>query len=210
MAYYNLYPNFKDIANITTSPINTIKGLTPVVWLGLSASHDFEKMHNAPCYVANDSVSRIETGSAEHIRLAIRSISDIYREHILTQADIEVLISELCKISDLLFQISRERQASDIWSGDSFQGYSARQKPFGDSNLENMWNLYPPRYRFTQNHLKYIGTFADARDKPGWIFPTAAKVLVNIFRTDDIDTWIGQVEGCEERGMFFSNSVEPV
>jgi hypothetical protein len=46
MAYYNLYPNFKDIANITTSPINTIKGLTPVVWLGLSASHDFEKVSN--------------------------------------------------------------------------------------------------------------------------------------------------------------------
>jgi hypothetical protein len=84
--------------------------------------------------------------------------------------------------------------------GSIFRDYSARQKPFGDKNT---WNQYPPRYRFTQNHLRYIGTFADARVKPGWIFPTGAKILVNITQTDDMDTWIGQVEGCEERGMFF-------
>lgn len=79
----------------------------------------------------------------------------------------------------------------------------------GDTALEKVWHAYP-RYRFTQSHLKFLGTLADLRDQPGWIFPTAAKILFNVTQTDDVDTWSGQVEGSEERGMFLSNSVEPV
>lgn len=94
------------------------------------------------------------------------------------------------------YATSREKHSPDSWLGD-------------DGYFENLWNLYP-RYKFTQNHLRYIGTFADARGKPGWIFSTAAKILVDITQTDDMDTWIGQVEGSEERGMFLSNTVEPV
>ena len=71
----------------------------------------------------------------------------------------------------------------------------------GDTTLEKQWDPHP-RYRFTQSHLKFLGTLADLRDQPGWIFPTAAKILVNVTQTDDTDTWSGQVEDSEERGMF--------
>jgi hypothetical protein len=66
------------------------------------------------------------------------------------------------------------------------------------------------RYRFKQNHLRFLGTFADVRDQPGWIFPTAAKILVNVAQTEITDAWKGQVEGSEERGMFLCSAVEPV
>jgi hypothetical protein len=110
----------------------------------------------------------------------------------------------------------------------SYLGDITTQKRFGDDTLTKLWDLNP-RYRFTQSHLRFLGTFADVRDQPGWIFPTAAKILVNITQTDDMDTWSGQVEGSEERGMFLctpsfviysfrsanralfsANSVEPV
>lgn len=75
------------------------------------------------------------------------------------------------------------------------------QKHFGDNTFKNIWNA-KPRYRFTQSHLKFLGTLANIRAQPGWIFPTPAKVLVNIMQTEDMDTWSGQVEGSEECGMF--------
>lgn len=59
-----------------------------------------------------------------------------------------------------------------------------------------------PRYRFKQSHLRFLGTFADVRDQPGWILPTATKILVNVIHTEDTDAWRGQVEGSEECGMF--------
>jgi len=86
---------------------------------------------------------------------------------------------------------------------------TTNQRRCGDNTFEKLWDIYP-RYRFTQSHLRFLGTFADVRGQPGWIFPTEAKILVNIMQTEDMDTWSGQVEGSEERGMFLSNSVEPV
>lgn len=80
-------------------------------------------------------------------------------------------------------------------------------RAFGHNTI-NVWDAQS-RYRFKQSHLKFLSTFADVRERPGWILPTAAKVLVNITQTEDIDTWSGQVEGSEECGMFLSNSVEP-
>jgi hypothetical protein len=67
-----------------------------------------------------------------------------------------------------------------------------------------------PRYRFKQSHLRFLGTFADVRDQPGWILPTAAKILVDVTQTEDTDAWSGQVEGSDERGMFLYTAVEPV
>ena len=75
------------------------------------------------------------------------------------------------------------------------------QKHLGNDSFGKLWDGYP-RYRFTQNHLRFLSTFADVQGQPGWIFPTAGKIIVNITQTEDIDTWNGQVEGSEERGMF--------
>jgi hypothetical protein len=64
-----------------------------------------------------------------------------------------------------------------------------------------------PRYRFKQGHLRLLDTLADVQDQPGWIFPTAAKILVNITQTEDEHIWSGQVEGSEERGMLLCKSL---
>ena len=62
------------------------------------------------------------------------------------------------------------------------------------------------RYRFKQSHLRLLATLADVREQPGWILPTAAKILVNVTQTEELDTWSGQVEGSQECGMFLCAS----
>jgi hypothetical protein len=66
------------------------------------------------------------------------------------------------------------------------------------------------RYRFKQIHLKFLCTFADVGERPGWILPTANKILTNVTPTGDVDMWRGQVEGSEECGKFLSSAVELV
>jgi len=57
------------------------------------------------------------------------------------------------------------------------------------------------RYRFTQEILALVNQpFTGIMD--GWISPTATAVLVNVKETGKGDTWIGQVEGSEDHGMF--------
>jgi hypothetical protein len=57
------------------------------------------------------------------------------------------------------------------------------------------------RYRFTQEILALVNQpFSGTSD--GWILPRASTVLVNVEETEDVDTWMGQVEGSDEYGMF--------
>ena len=60
------------------------------------------------------------------------------------------------------------------------------------------------RYRFTQEILSFLALvnkpFTGIQD--GWILPRATAVLVNVKETGNADTWLGQVEGSEEHGMF--------
>jgi hypothetical protein len=58
------------------------------------------------------------------------------------------------------------------------------------------------RYRFRQTHLRFLSTLEDVRGRPGWIFPSPTKILVNVTDTEDVDTWRGQVEGSQECGKF--------
>ena len=60
------------------------------------------------------------------------------------------------------------------------------------------------RYRFTRDHLKFMGAFAHSGSKPGWIMPSEDKILVNVMQTEDVDTWRGQVQRGGEEGKFFS------
>lgn len=199
-----------------------------------------QKVYYVYCHGANDSVltnevrslSKGNTTGQDQVCTNTNQImiaGEPYlpsHENILTEADAGVCNSEILNSHfqtldeprqfvncwKYHYVISLERHCLDTCLGEastSVDANAARQQLFGDSNIECPWNLCP-RYRFTQHHLRYIGTFADARHKPGWIFPTAAKILVNIRQTDDLDAWIGQVEGSEERGMFLSNTVEPV
>jgi WD40 repeat protein len=99
----------------------------------------------------------------------------------------------------------KSRVATSLHPG-LHRGHTTNQEEFGDNTFEKLWDPCR-RYRFTKSHLRFLGTFTDVRDQPGWIFPTAAKVLVNIMQTDDMDTWSGQVEGSEECGMFLCTSL---
>jgi hypothetical protein len=47
-----------------------------------------------------------------------------------------------------------------------------------------------------------LGSRQDTYPQPGWILPTATKILINVTETEYEDTWTGQVEGSEEDGMF--------
>jgi len=66
------------------------------------------------------------------------------------------------------------------------------------------------QYRFTPDSLKFMSSFAHSGCQPGWILPTPSKILVNVMQTNDLDTWTGQVEGSEERGMLHSSFVQRV
>jgi len=99
----------------------------------------------------------------------------------------------------------RKAEFTRVWC--CCRGDSTKSKRFTRRATTNKPDAFA-RYRFRQTHLRFLSTFADVRGQPGWILPSATKILVNVKGTGDADTWRGQVEGSEECGMFFHSAVE--